>query len=295
MNSLFDIVYHIRICHDRLSNTEQKVADAILADIAFAAAATIDQIAAKAGVSVATISRFSKSVGCTDTRDLKLKLAQANAVGSRFLSDVSSEATSTEESAFYTRICSEVETTLRANLAGFVEADFQQAVQYISVARMTYIAGMGGGSTIVAQETQFRLARLGFAVAAYHDPVVLRMLAATMTPSDVLIILSISGVTPELLSIAAIAREYGARIIVITHPQSALAQKADLVLPVTTDETDFIYKPSASRYGLLFAIDVLATELALSRRDQSKELLRRVKFALDEHRGGGNNRLPLGD
>lgn len=295
MNSLFDIVYHIRSCRDRLSSTEQKVADAILADIAFAAAATIDQIAAKAGVSVATISRFSKSVGCTDIRDLKLKLAQANAVGSRFFSDASSEVTSTEESAFYTRICSEVETTLRANLAGFVEADFQQAVQLISTARMTYIAGMGGGSTIIAQETQFRLARLGFAVAAYHDPVMLRMLAATMTANDVLIILSLSGVTPELLSIAAIAREYGARIIVITQAQSALAQTADLVIPITTDETDFIYKPSASRYGMLFAIDVLATELALSRRDQSKELLRRVKFALDEHRGGSNNRLPLGD
>ncbi len=291
MNSLFDIVYHIRSCRDRLSSTEQKVADAILADIAFAAAAKIDQIAAKAGVSVATISRFSKSVGCTDIRDLKLKLAQANAVGSRFFSD----APAPEESAFYTRICSEVESTLRANLSGFIEADFQQAVQYISAARMTYVAGMGGGSTIIAQETQFRLARLGFAVAAYHDPVVLRMLAATMTENDVLMILSVSGVTPELLSIAAIAREYGARIIVITNPNSPLAQQADLVLPVTTEETDFIYKPSASRYGILFAVDVLATELALSRRDQSKELLRRVKFALDEYRGGNNNRLPLGD
>jgi DNA-binding MurR/RpiR family transcriptional regulator len=291
MNSLFDIVYHIRSCRDKLSSTEQKVADAILTDIAFAAAANIDQIAAKAGVSISTISRFSKSVGCTDIRDLKLKLAQANAVGSRFLSD----ASTAEESAFYTRICSEVETTLRASLGRFVETDFQQAVQYISNARMVYVAGMGGGSTMLADETQFRLARLGFAVAAYHDPVVLRMLAATMTPSDVLIVLSITGVTPELLAIVAIAREYGARIIVITDPASPLAQKADLVLPVTTDETDFIYKPSAARYGMLFAIDVLATELALSRRDQSKELLRRVKFALDEYRGGENNRLPLGD
>ncbi|RYY02878.1 MAG: MurR/RpiR family transcriptional regulator [Gammaproteobacteria bacterium] len=295
MNSLFDIVYHIRSCRDKLSSTEQKVADAILADIAFAAAANIDQIAAKAGVSISTISRFSKSVGCTDIRDLKLKLASANAVGSRFLSDASSEAASSDESAFYTRICSEVETTLRANLAHFVEADFQQAVQHITSARMIYVAGMGGGSTMLADETQFRLARLGFAVAAYNDPVVLRILAATMTPNDVLIILSVTGVTPELLSVADIAHEYGARIIVITDPNSPLAKKADLVLPVTTEETDFIYKPSASRYGILFAIDVLATELALTRRDHSKELLRRVKFALDEYRGGGNNRLPLGD
>src|SRR3954471_2789419 len=99
MNTLFDIVYHIRSTHDSLSVTEQKVADAILSDIAFAAAANIDQIANKAGVSIATISRFAKSIGCDDIRDLKLKLAQASAVGTRFLTD----SAVVEESAFYTQ------------------------------------------------------------------------------------------------------------------------------------------------------------------------------------------------
>ena len=80
MTALFDIVYHIRASRDRLSATEQKVADIILDDIAFAASASIDQLAVKANVSIATISRFAKSVGCDDIRDLKLKLAQASAV-----------------------------------------------------------------------------------------------------------------------------------------------------------------------------------------------------------------------
>src|SRR3546814_2132753 len=71
-----DIVYQIRSRRDTLSATERKVADAILDDIAAAAGATVDQLAGKAGVSIATISRFARSVGCDDTRDLKLKLAQ---------------------------------------------------------------------------------------------------------------------------------------------------------------------------------------------------------------------------
>lgn len=291
MNTLFDIVYHIRSYHDQLSSTEKKIADTILSDIVFASTANIDQLAAKAGVSIATISRFAKSIGCDDIRDLKLKLAHASAVGTRFLADTSSA----EESAFYTRICSEVESSLRNHLSFFSETDFKKAAGLLSDARMIYVAGMGGGSTMLADETQYRLARLGFAVTAYHDPVLLRMLAATMTPQDALILLSVSGVTPELLDVAAIAREYGARIICITAADSLLAKNADVVLPVHTEETDFIYKPSASRYGMLLAIDILATELALSRRSQSKELLRRVKFALDEYRGSENNRLPLGD
>src|SRR5690606_39741573 len=53
--------------------------------IIWSASATVDQLAAKAGVSIATISRFARTVGCDDTRDLKMKLAQASTVGSRFL------------------------------------------------------------------------------------------------------------------------------------------------------------------------------------------------------------------
>jgi DNA-binding MurR/RpiR family transcriptional regulator len=290
MTALFDIVYHMRASRDSLSATEQKIADAILGDIAFAASASIDQLAVKAAVSIATISRFAKAVGCEDIRDLKLKLAQASAVGTRFLSEVPA----VEESAFYTQICSDVESTLRANLARFVEEDFRAAAGLLNAARLIYIGGMGGGSTMLADEVQFRIARLGKAVTAYHDPVLLRMLAATLTEQDVLVLLSVTGVTPELLEVADIAREYGAQIIVLTSSNSPLASKAHIVLPVVTEETDFIYKPSASRYGMLLAIDILATELALARKNESKELLRRVKFALDEYRGG-DNRLPLGD
>ncbi len=290
MTSNVDIVFHIRSQREQLSAGENKVAEAILADIAFAAAATIDQLAERAQVSIATISRFAKSVGCEDIRDLKLKLAQASAVGNRFLA----EAPAPEESAFYTQICAEAEASLRENLGRFNEQDFRSAAHMLNSARLIYIGGMGGASTMLADETQFRLARLGLAVTAYHDPVFLRMLAATLTEKDVLVLLSVTGVTPEILAAADIAREYGARIIALTAPESPLAHKAQILLPVVTQETDFIYKPSASRYGMLLAVDVLATELALLRKSDSQELLRRVKFALDEYRGG-DNRLPLGD
>ena len=132
MTALFDIVYHMRASRDRLSATEQKIADAILEDIAFAASASIDQLAVKAAVSIATISRFAKAVGCEDICDLKLKLAQASAVGTRFLAEVPA----VEESAFYTQICSDVESTLRANLARFVEEDFRAAAGLLNSARL---------------------------------------------------------------------------------------------------------------------------------------------------------------
>lgn len=290
MNTVRDIVYQIRSRRDALSVTERKVADAILDDIIHAAGATVDQLANKAGVSIATISRFARSVGCDDTRDLKMKLAQASAVGTRFLDP----AAPTEESTFYARIYADIESTLRAHLPVFTESLFERAMQIVQGARMIYIFGMGGASAVLAQEMQSRLVRLGYPVAAYSDAVLLRMVAATLDERDAVIMLSASGLTPEMLSGARIVKQYGARIVALTDPTAPLAELADVVVPVRTDETDFIYKPSSSRYAMMLAIDLLATELAMVRQEETRDRLRRIKLALDEYRGGPN-RLPLGD
>ena len=275
MNIIRDIVFQIRSRRDALSVTERKVADAILDDIIWSASATVDQLAAKAGVSIATISRFARTVGCDDTRDLKMKLAQASTVGSRFL-DPSAPA---EESTFYARIYADIESTLRAHLPTFTEPLFEAAASIVDGARMIYVFGMGGASAVLAQEVQSRLVRLGYPIAVY---------------SDAVLVLSASGLTPEIVGAARIVKQYRARIVAITDASSELAKLADVVLPIRTDETDFIYKPSASRYAMMLAIDLLSTELAMLNQEENRERLRRIKLALDEHRGGPN-RLPLGD
>ena len=120
------------------------------------------------------------------------------------------------------------------------------------------------------------------------------MVASTLEPDDVVVVLSATGYTPEMVESAQIAKQYGATVIAITAMNSPLANTADIVLPVTSRETDFIYHPSASRYAMLAVIDVLALELAMRHRERSRTKLRRLKLSLDDHRGG-DNRQPLGD
>jgi DNA-binding MurR/RpiR family transcriptional regulator len=45
---------------------------------------------------------------------------------------------------------------------------------------------------------------------------------------------------------------------------------------------------------MLAMVDVLATALAMANKRQSRDRLRRIKLALDSHRGGAD-RQPLGD
>ncbi|MCO6059252.1 MurR/RpiR family transcriptional regulator [Pseudomonas sp. MOB-449] len=286
-----DILYLIRRRRDQLRGNAAKVAEAILDDISFAASAGIAELAEKAGVSKAALSRFARLMDCGDLRELRLKLARASTVGSRFLDTAPAPM---RVPRYFGQIVDDIERSLHRHLATFDEATFHAAVDLICSAQKLYVFGMGGCSTVLASEVQYRLVRLGYPVAAYHDPVLMRIAAATLGPRDLLIILSITGITPELLTTARLAKSYGAGLLTITRSASALAELADIQIPIVLDETDFIYKPTAARYGMLLAIDLLATETALRSPDASQELLRRVKLALDDHRRG-EDRLPLGD
>ncbi|QET06296.1 MULTISPECIES: MurR/RpiR family transcriptional regulator [Cupriavidus] len=299
MTAPFDILTRIAERGPALRLAEQKVAQVILEDVAGAAAASINALARKAGVSEASVTRLAKALGCRDVRDLKLRLAQATAVGSRFLPSGGAHAGGAHEAAPATladRVHADAVAALDANRKMIDPERIETAARLLCDARMVYAFGMGGASTMLADEASHRLARLGHPAASYHDALLQKMMAATLVRDDVVLAFSASGNVPEMLASCEIAREYGAKLVAVTALGSPLAALADVLLPVRTLETDFIFKPSASRYAMLLVLDVLATQIALLHQDQSQERLRRIKYVLDDHRGThADSRQPLGD
>ncbi|WP_323122790.1 MurR/RpiR family transcriptional regulator [Burkholderia alba] len=287
----FDIVARIAECAPELRDAERKVAGFILDDLTRAAHASISALARQANVSAATVTRFAKAVGCRDVRELKLRLAQAAAVGQRFLTpaaDAGLDATPV------TQIFDDVQVALAHNQQLLRQTAFGPAADALVAAQMIYAYGQGGGSTALADELRFRLVRFGLPIASYQDGLLQRMVASTVTKSCVIVALSATGEVPELLDSCSLAKRYGATVVAITAPASPLARLADHLIPVVALETDFIFKPSTSRYVMMMALDVLVTEVALRLGDDCRERLRRIKLSLDVHRGGGD-RHPLGD
>ncbi|PSU34189.1 MurR/RpiR family transcriptional regulator [Photobacterium lutimaris] len=282
-----DIVSRITERFSQLREAEKKVAMLVIDDLAAASGYSITQMAEEAGVSEATITRFAKAVGCKNVRDLKLKLAQSLAIGQRFIHE------SPDQSGIQ-GVYESIKNVININRKVVDEQDIATAVDILQNARQILAVGMGGGSTMLSQELQFRLFRLGYPVTAYNDGLLARMVASTADANDVMVVISATGYTPEVVEPASIAKQYGLKVISITPKESPLAEVSDLVLPIVTKETDFIYKPSASRYAMMALIDVLSTELALSHKRRTRDKLRRLKLALDSHRGG-EDRQPLGD
>lgn len=287
MNVEIDIVSRINEVYPELKGTEKKVAHAIIDDLEFAASASITELAEQAEVSEASVTRFSKTLGCRNIRELKMKITKSLAIGQRYIYERPDESG-------VSGIYESAKNMIHANRNAISEDALNKACEWIIGSRQVLSVGMGGGSTIMAQELQFRLFRLGFVITAYNDGLLSRMVASTIDKNDVFVVMSVSGYTQEIIESATIAKQYGAKVIAITDPKSDLAKMSDLVLPILTEETDFIYKPSASRYAMMVAVDILAYRLAVMQKQRSRDKLRRIKINLDNHRSGGD-RQPLGD
>ncbi|WP_082890285.1 MurR/RpiR family transcriptional regulator [Halotalea alkalilenta] len=287
MQQDLDLITRITDRFASLREAEKRVATLIFEDIDFVISSNITRIAERAGVSEASVTRFSKAAGCTNVRELKLELAQSLVVGRRFIEEVYEEDS-------IGAVYEVAKQTLDLNRQLIEAADLEGALDLLDGARQILIFGAGGGSTALAQELQFRLMRFGYAVSAYHQALLPRMAAATLDGGDVVVALSSTGHTPEINDAVRLARRNGANTIGLTATGSPLVDHLDILLPIATRESDFVYHPSSSRYAMLAAIDVLAMGLALRHRSRSRDKLRRLKLALDAHRGGPE-RQPLGD
>ncbi|WP_440053145.1 MurR/RpiR family transcriptional regulator [Pseudoalteromonas sp. T1lg65] len=289
-----DIINKIQEGLGLFSPAEEKVAKLILSELHFAASASINEMADRAQVSHASITRLAKNLGCENVRDLKFQLAQSVAVGERFMDERPVEKKN------ISHVYTSIQEILTLNVGLIDEQVVSAASEAISQARHCLIYGVGGGSTMLAAECQNRLFRLDVLSNAHSDPMLMRMTAATVNKNDVVIALSISGVSPDVIAATRIAKDYGAIVIAIC-PVSELSALADFHLPIKTQESDYIFKPSAARYVMMAAVDILCSEVAMKNQRRSKEKLRRLKVQLDQHRDSASGatpsdkRFPLGD
>lgn len=175
-----------------LTVTEKRIAQFILDDVAAAAELPIAEIARLTSTSQASVTRFARALGCKDVRELKMKLAQSLAVGQRFILDVPDLE---GVQGIYESIIGVLETNRRALDINALK----RAVSWLSDARQILALGMGGGSTICAQEIQYRLFRLGLPVVSQNDGLLVRMMSSAVTPKDVVIVLSLGAIPKRSL------------------------------------------------------------------------------------------------
>ena len=289
-----DILSQIKDSYRELRRAERRVADVVLADVTFSVDASNAEIARRAEVSEPTVTRFCRAIGCDGVRDFKLKLAQSVVVGRLYLAPAPPPEPNGNGSPLWNVVLGEARNALNAVERSIDPGDVMKATELVASAHQVLVFGLGGSSTMLAQETQNRLFRYGVVVSAHSDPYVMKMTASTLKPNDVVIAISGTGRTREVVEAVVLAKHYRAKAIGITAPDTDLAAVVDVALTVDVPEFPDPLKPTASRYAFLTIIDLLSAAVAYRLEPDARETLRRIKYTVLNHRKG-KVLEPLGD
>ena len=276
-----DLIQRIRQRLEELNRSERKVADVILADPSRATGLSIASLAQAASVSEPTVNRFCRSFDAKGYPDFKIKLAQSLAGGTPYVSQAVEPGDGATE---YTgKIFGATIAALDEASRELDPARIERVVDYMIQAKQIHFFGLGA-SGAVAQDAQHKFFRFNLPVTSYVDVLMQRMVAAACHTGDVVVVISWTGRTRELVDIARLARESGAVVLGITAPGSPLAMECTETLEVATPEDTDVYMPMTSRMIQLTLIDVLATGVTLRRGEDFLPHLKKIKDSLLETR-----------
>lgn len=207
---------------------------------------SITELSSKLKVAEATIVRFCKKLGYNGFQDFKLSLSKE--LGVR---EDSTRNSLVRKIAL--RMTDAIEETSRS-------IDYDQCLQIADLLiKARRIGAFGvGNSSITATEFGNVMARIGITVIVTPDPHLQAMITGNMTEGDVVVLISVSGSTKDIIDVAEIAKRNGVKIVVITcYDHSPLTKYADYVLNSTRREAAYEGGSVSTIVSISFIVNVL--------------------------------------
>jgi len=253
----------VRFHLDDLRDSEKKVARVVLETPGQVIYRSISELAEEAGTSEPTVLRFCRALGFRGYHDLKIQLAQDLVPE---VKNIHEDVTARDDAATLVR------KVLNANAIAIADtletldpAQVDKAVRILASAERIEFIGFGG-SAAVAMDAYHKFFRIGIPCGWQDDPHMQAMSAALMTRRCVVVAISHSGSSKDIMETLEIAKEAGAATIaIVSHRKSPVASLAAIALCVHSRETGYKPEPMSSRIAHLCVIDVLAVGVALKR------------------------------
>lgn len=234
---------------------------------------SITELAEAVGVSEGSVVNFCRSIGLSGFQHLKLSLARETVQSVQFIHEDVGRDDDMEticRKVFHSGI-----QALRDSLSVLDPQVLARAVAAIRTAKRVEIYGIG--SAIGAEDTHYRMLRIGLDARVVTDSHIQAISASRCDPDVAVLTISHSGATHETVAATRLAKEAGARTIVITNfARSPIQAFADVVLFTMARETRFRTEAMTSRIAQLCVVDALIAALALGDYDHSTETLRQT-------------------
>lgn len=276
----------IKSLYNGLSAKEQSIADYIIENPISVAHKSISDLSAELNVAVSTLFQFAKKLGFSGFKEFKMAI---------LLEENSFSTTSINEKSIHENIeVDDNELTMAqkvfdSNIKTLTNTkemlrldDLKKAAEIILNSNLLYFFGVGG-SGILAQDAYHKFLRSPTRVRHSTDYHIQLMEASLLTPQDCAICISHTGKSKETIKIAEIAKNAGAKVIVITsHASSPLAKIGDIVFISISEEIEFHSEALSSRISQLSILDSLYVILMFMNKEKSKEALSKVRRTIWE-------------
>lgn len=251
-----------------------------------ACSSPISEIAQCCGVSHATVTRFARKFGYASLRSFKIALAQeigsqdtsGHLISVHFAYDENSETTAK-------KLTKLVESTIRQTAQDINHKNLKQITKWLINSKRIYFIGRGN-SGFAAQDSAYKFHRIGLDAHAITDTHEMIIQGTMVNKKDLIVAISNSGFSPEIIKTVELAQKEGAKVVAITAEESSLlAKQADEVLLYTVRESCLDSGSIYSKIAVFFIIDLLYTEVckklgqsAIDSKQKTTEVLKELNF-----------------
>ena len=267
---------NIKLLYDDMGKAEKKIADFLLENPEKILPLSITELAENCGGSEATIVRFARRLGFDGYQQLKLSLAQEANVPTL------GEHISKEDSAFevFSKVCDEIYMSLERTKKALSGDALEKACNALLSAKEILVFGLGNSAS-VALDASHKLFRLGLNAHPYTDNHMQAIAASHVDENTVVLGISHSGSSKDIVQSMQLAGSRGATTIALTnYGKSPLNKVCRLVLSTVSDETNYSVLGLNSRIAQLAIVDTLYSYL-VCHLENAKDKIRETESALE--------------
>jgi len=252
------------------TKTEKKIAEFVLKNHKKVIYMSLTELSDQLSVSEGSIVRFCQKLDLKGFHPFKILLAA-----------VTSDENNTDE--IYSKMESGDLNSLKEYLArknievinntrDMIKSDsLQRCVDMILKSKNILIAGVGSSGN-TSQDAFYKFMRMGFNCRTSSDPHILAMMASQLKKGDLLLAISQSGSTLEIVDISNIVKKSGAKVISITgYSRSPLEKYSDEVLLTPTREAPYESGALRSKIAQLYVLELLVTAVYNQNREFSEK------------------------
>ncbi len=233
---------------------------------------SITEAVADSGIGYGTIVRFCQKLGCKGFQDFKLLLAADDIADARTRSSL----THPDDAGVAQQLRQDLNDTLRL----LDEHRLLEAAELLQNSRTILIVGVASSAPL-ALSLAWKLSRIGIDARACTEGYVMAIQTSLLGVGDVLLAVSASGATKDILNAADIATSRGARVLSLTNfASSPLSQIATVAL-FTTASRDPLKAEIPSLIAGEAVAEMLLDRLLSIAPDRRAHLIKSTQSILD--------------